>query len=303
MASKLSALPQGKQDELAFVVETIRRGFAHATERRSAERLRNAKLLKVILFGSYARGGWVEDPKGRYFSDYDLLCVVNSEELTDWAEYWAKIDRTLITAEAAGRDLRTPHSIIVHALDDVNEQLRLGRYFFIDIVNDGIVLFEEEGYPFAQPQPLSAAEALRETQNYYDEWLTGARDFLELADHARSMGKEKLAAFLLHQSAERGCQCLLLVRTLYSPKTHRLSKLREMTEDLEPRLRAVWPNGTKFERRCFALINDAYVKARYSPEYQISADELDWLRSRVDLLLQIVELASNERLADLKRAA
>lgn len=303
MASKLSALPQGKQDELAFVVETIRRGFAHATERRSSPRVRNAKLLKIILFGSYARGNWVEDPKGRYFSDYDILCVVNEEELSDLAEYWAKIDRTLINAEAAGRDLRTPHSIIVHTFDDVNEQLSLGRYFFIDIVNDGIVLFEEKGHPFAEPQPLTPARALQETTAYFEVWFRQATSFLDTSSYSQTKGELNEAAFLLHQSAERAYHCLHLVRTLYSPKTHRLTKLREMTEGLEPRLRQVWPNANKFERRCFALINDAYVKARYSPEYRITIEELDWLRSRVELLLQIVELASNERLADLKAAA
>jgi predicted nucleotidyltransferase/HEPN domain-containing protein len=303
MKSKLRFLPQGKQDELAFVVETIQRGFAHATERRTATRLRDAQLLKIILFGSYARGGWVEDPKGRYFSDYDILCVVNAEELTDWSEYWEKIDRTLIAAEAAGRDLRTPHSIIAHTLDDVNEQLRLGRYFWIDIARDGIVLFEKEGHPFDTPEPLTPAQALRETQTYYDEWSTGARDFLELADHANANGKVKLGAFLLHQSAERAYHCLLLVRTLYSPKTHRLNKLREMTEELEPRLRAVWPNASKFDRRCFGLLNDAYVKARYSPEYEINQSEFDWLRAHVRHLIELIEQASHERLTDLKAAA
>ena len=84
MKSRLRFLPQAKQDELAFVVETIRSGFAHATERRSMPRLRGGALLKIILFGSYARGDWIEDVKGRYFSDFDILCVVNADQFTDW---------------------------------------------------------------------------------------------------------------------------------------------------------------------------------------------------------------------------
>lgn len=32
-----------------------------------------------MLFGSYARGGWVEDRKSGYRSDYDLLVVVNNK--------------------------------------------------------------------------------------------------------------------------------------------------------------------------------------------------------------------------------
>ena len=59
--SKLELLPQGKQDELAFVIDVIRSGFAHATARRTQPHLRAAKLLKILLFGSYARGDWVDD--------------------------------------------------------------------------------------------------------------------------------------------------------------------------------------------------------------------------------------------------
>ena len=32
----------------------------------------------VVLFGSHARGDWVEDPETGYRSDYDLLVVVES---------------------------------------------------------------------------------------------------------------------------------------------------------------------------------------------------------------------------------
>ena len=55
-------------------------------------------------------------------------------------------------------------------------------------------------------------------------------------------------------------------------------------------------------RRFFALINDAYVKARYSSHYRITIDELEWLRNRVDHLLKVVENASLERLTTLEAA-
>ena len=83
-------------------------------------RLRDAKLLKIILFGSYARGDWVEDPVGRYFSDYDLLVIVNSDELTDVAEFWTKTEDRLLDELSAGKNLRTPVSIIYHSIEDVN---------------------------------------------------------------------------------------------------------------------------------------------------------------------------------------
>jgi predicted nucleotidyltransferase len=39
----------------------------------------SAPIEMLILFGSYARGDWVEDLPNRYFSDYDLMAVVATE--------------------------------------------------------------------------------------------------------------------------------------------------------------------------------------------------------------------------------
>ena len=303
MKTSVEHLPEGKQRELAFVVEAIRDGFAFAIARRTMPALRGGRLLKVILFGSYARGDWVEDPVGRYFSDYDLLVVVDREELTDVPEFWARTEERLLGELASGEKLRTPVSLIYHSLDDVNEKLRLGRYFFMDIVRDGILLFEEPGYPFAEPRPLTPAEALRETQDYFDEWFETANQFYRQFQHAVADGAPKVAAFQLHQATERFYHCLFLVRTLYSPKTHNLNQLRQLAEDIEPRLKEVWPRATKFERRCYELLREAYVKARYSRHYRITDEQLAWLSGRVELLQTIVRDLCEARISELAEAA
>lgn len=303
MKSDLDHLPEAKRHELAFVVHCLRKGFAFAIQRRTMPRLRGGRLLKIILFGSYARGDWVEDPVGRYFSDYDLLVVVDREELTDVTEFWARTEEQLLGELASGKKLRTPVSLIYHSLDDVNAKLRLGRYFFMDIVREGITLFEEPGHPFAEPKPLSPAEALRETQDYFEEWFDSAGRRFELAQEGLAKGYLKEAAFDLHQTTERLYHCLFLVRTLYSPKTHNLNQLRQLAEAIEPRLNEVWPRSTKFERRCYELLRDAYVKARYSRHYRISDEQLTWLSSRVELLQTIVRDLCEARIAELARAA
>ena len=288
MKTSLDHLPEGKRRELAHVVETVRAGFARATAQRTQPRYRNGKLLKIILFGSYARGDWVEDPVGRYFSDYDLLIVVNHDDLTDIAEFWEKTEAKFLADLSAGTVLRTPVSLIYHSLDDVNDKLRLGRYFFIDILRDGIALFEEPDHPFVEPQPLSAEQALKETQDYFDEWFESAGGFVRNAGYAIKDQDYKLAAFLLHQATERFYHCLFLVRTLYSPKSHNLNRLRDLAEELEPSLKAVWPRETRFEKRCYSLLRDAYIKARYSRAYRITEEELDWIAQRVALLQNLV---------------
>lgn len=303
MKRSLEHLPEGKRCELEFVAGVIREGFAKAVANRTQPRFRTGKLLKIILFGSYARGDWVDDPIGRYHSDYDLLVVVDHEDLTDVPEFWAKTEDRLLDELSAGKQLRTPVSVIYHSIADVNEQLEVGRYFFMDIVREGIVLHEEPGHPFAEPRPLSSQEALRETTEYFEDWFVSAGEFLDDAHGNVAKRRFKLAAFMFHQATERFYHCFILVQTLYSPKTHSLNRLRKLAEELEPRLLEVWPRDQKFERRSYELLRAAYVKARYSRQYRITAEELEWLGSRIDRLQGLVRRLCEERIEALAAAA
>jgi predicted nucleotidyltransferase len=140
----LDHLPAAKRAELAHVVAVLREGFAVAG--RQAPRLRDGRLLKIILSGSYARGDWVEDPIGRYFSDYDILVIVDHEDLTDVAKIWLPTEARLNIDVGEGTVLRTPVQPIYHSLDDVNDRLRRGRYFFTDIAKEGIVRSRSRGF-------------------------------------------------------------------------------------------------------------------------------------------------------------
>jgi len=232
-----------------------------------------------------------------------LLVVVSHEDLTDVPEFWAATEDKILEELSEGKALRTPVSLIYHSLDDVNEKLRLGRYFFIDILRDGIVLFEEPGHPFVEPQPLSPQQALDETRAFFEKWMDSASTFLKTGLDLRLQGHPNESAFLLHQATERLYQCLFLVRTLYTPKTHNLNRLRALAEDMEPSLKQVWPASNRDEKRAYARLREAYIKARYSREYRITEAELGWLGTRVELLKGLVEQACRMRLETLEKAA
>jgi HEPN domain-containing protein len=154
-----------------------------------------------------------------------------------------------------------------------------------------------------EPEPLSPAEALRETRDYFEEWFESAENFNRLSEEARRSGMQKESAFLLHQATERFYHCLFLARTLYSPKSHNLNQLRQLAEMVEPRLKEIWPRSTKFERRCYELLRDAYVKARYSRHYRITDEQLAWLSGRVELLREMVRELCEARIAELAETA
>ena len=297
MKTDLDHLPQSKQRELEHIVRVLFEEFEDATRIATQDWKRKGRILKVVLFGSYARGDWVADPKGGYFSDYDILVVVSDRRLTDTLEFWAKADDHLMRAVTVEKSISAPVNFIVHDLADVNEQLRHGRPFFVDIARDGIALYEMEGSDLVSPKPLSRAKRQAEAQAYFDDWFSSAAGFRSQAEHALKGGLPKIAAFEFHQATERFYHTVLLVLTLYSPKSHKLNFLRSQAESHAYDLIQVWPRDTRFAQRSFELLRRAYVDARYSPNYKITPEELEWLSERIDLLQSLVREICERQLA------
>jgi predicted nucleotidyltransferase/HEPN domain-containing protein len=304
MRRDVDHLPPTQQAELERVKRLLMDEFNQAILRATAPWKKNGKILKIILFGSYSRDDWIDEPANGYQSDFDLLIVVSHEDLTEISDYWFVAEDKIQRDEGVGR----PVNIIVHTLDEVNQSLKRGEYFWVDIARDGILLFELPGSALATPMPLTAVDACEMAGSYFaskladiDRWLETVQFQIERS--AKDSGFRKIAAFNLHQATETAYACFLLVRTLYFPRSHNIKFLRSLAEDKEPRLIAAWPREARIDRRRFELVKRAYVEARYSASYEISTEDLTAIASSVKGLRDIVEEVSRERLGELRRAA
>jgi HEPN domain-containing protein len=199
--------------------------------------------------------------------------------------------------------LKTPVNFIVHTLQEVNDGLAHGRYFFMDVARDGIALYESDDTQLHQPKPKTPHAALEMAEEYFEEWLPTAMSFKRNAGYAIKDGDFKLAAFLLHQCTERLYHCVLLVVTFYTPHVHNLGFLRTQAERLDRRLTYVWPSDSRQQRAMFEKLKEAYVKARYSKHYRISAEELTWLGEQVEELGRVVHAICSERIGQLEATA
>src|SRR3546814_173253 len=305
MKTSLDHLPAAKQRELERVVQILFEEFGDATTIATSTWKKQARILKVILYGSYARGGWIDEPhtaKG-YQSDFDLLIIVNHEKLTDRVEFWSSAEDRLNRELAITKTLRTPVNFIVHTLAEVNEGLSQGRYFFMDIARDGIALYQSDDTDLPEPQPKTPEQAVELAHEYFQEWFPAAEGMLETARFSHAQGRLKDAAFLTHQATERLYHCVLLVCTFYTPHVHNLGFLRTQAERIDARLIDVWPRETKADRARFEKLKEAYVKARYSKHYRITKEELTWLGERVEALGRIVEVICLGRIAALEQSA
>jgi predicted nucleotidyltransferase/HEPN domain-containing protein len=305
MRTDIDHLPPAKQRELERVVQILFEEFEEATCLATQDWKKKGRILKVILYGSYARGSWVDEPhtaKG-YQSDFDLLVVVSDKRLTDRVEYWAKAEERLIRELAITKTLRTPVNFIVHTLHEVNDGLAHGRYFFMDVAREGIALYQSDDSELHEPRPKTPEQALAMAREYFEEWFPSAAALREGADFYIDKSRPKEAAFSLHQATERLYHCVLLVCTFYTPHVHNIGFLRTQAERIDRRLVHVWPKDGRRERAMFEKLKDAYVKARYSKHYRISAEELAWLGERVEELGQVVHAVCSDRIAMLEGQA
>src|SRR5215468_20684 len=160
MKDTLDHLPAKKQDQLRAVADLIRK---------------EADPEMVVLFGSYARGDWVEDPAGGYFSDFDVLVVVKSRSMVDKHDLWSRVEM-----RAARITKPTELSLIVHDIKDVNEQLEKGFYFFSDIKKEGVLIYDSGRCHLAEAGERTAAERRAYAEKCFADWFGSATRFYRL---------------------------------------------------------------------------------------------------------------------------
>lgn len=275
MKTSLSHLPDYKQQQILQITEIIKDVVAPE---------------KIILFGSYATGTWVEDEyfedgtRYSYISDYDFLVITkNSQE-----------KEHILNDKIVNRSRHVTNvsvNCIIHDIEYVNEGLSFGQYFFADIVKEGVVLYDSGKIEFAQPKELRPREQKEIAQRYFDQWFTSAIEFIDLAEYAKKKTQPKKSAFLLHQATENFYNTILLVFTGYKPKTHSLEKLRQYAKPYSKELMQIFPDNTdnKTESHLFDLLRRGYIDARYKNDYTITEEELSTLLGKVHKMKEIVE--------------
>jgi hypothetical protein len=105
---------------------------------------------------------------------------------------------------------------------------------------------------------------------YFDSRFADITDWIELARFAKeedggSVRWRKKAAFNLHHAVETAYACLLLARSFYFPRSHKIRFLRSLAEDQDKRLIEAGPRDTRADRRRFELLKREPMSRRAIP--------------------------------------
>lgn len=289
MNQELSNIPKKKQKELLKIMEIIQN---LSSSKISAEML--------ILFGSYARGDFVvrdivsEGGNTRvYESDFDILLVTKKPTQEKNMRFAMEIN----SAIEKDTSITTRASIIIEDIFHVNKMLEEGRYFYIDIKQEGIVLYNTEKYRLKKPKILPVLRRKEIQQEDYELWFEDAIIFFGHYTFDVSNKNFKIAAFSLHQATEKYITAYLLVRTGYKPKTHGLEVLYKKIVEENQLFGEIFNLKDDRENYHFELLQKAYIEARYSKTYSITAEELSFLEEKILKLKDMVEKLCKEELS------
>lgn len=196
---------------------------------------------------------------------------------------------------------KQPVNLEIHDIEYVNKGLELGEYFFVDIVKEGVLLFDKKTVKFAEPRELTSEEKKEKALRYFNTWYPQSEQFIFDTENSIGRGTLRNPTFFLHQSTESLYYALLLVFTDYKPKTHNLWKLRRKSKLYSKELFNVFQAETdKAEKQLFELLKQGYIDARYREDFEITIDELKILLDRVKLMNRIVETICKEKIELIK---
>lgn len=257
----------------------------------------------IILYGSYARGGYVLWDERiefgvhtSYQSDLDILVVTSKSNIR------------IVEQRIRGKVVEKYHhafahrrhaypQIIVEYADNLNEALGKKQYFFTDIVKEGIKMYDTRNFKLAKPRDLSFKEIKEIAEDEYGRCFPLGDDLLFYAEMALSRADYCNGSFLLHQVSERFYYSILLVFTNYRPKTHKLTELGAMVKGYSQELVAAFPVDTEFGKHCFDLLCRAYIEARYNRHFVVTREECEYMLQRVKVLKELTERVCKERFA------
>ncbi len=253
----------------------------------------------IVLFGSHARGDWVEDIHTEdsathvYLSDFDILVTTKLKRTAGDANAHDRVEKAL----DAEKKIKTPYSIIYHSFGQVKQMITEGHYFFSDIKQQGVRLYlKNSKFNLGSVKVLTPQQRKTIAQKHFKQWFKSANSFYIQYGNALNIPDYKNAAFQLHQATERFYSAVTLVFINYRFRSHDLARLSRKVVSYDPRFAEVFPRATARQRTAYNRLKKAYIDARYNENYKITKNQLEYLATRVKQLQRLTKEICKEKI-------
>jgi len=280
MKTDINRLEKSKQEELDVILKIILDIWK-----------KHIKPEIVIVFGDYLKRNFRENNLVRewnhiveYRGIVDILIVTRKPN----HEKNMRLSREIISVIKNKNNILNSVNIMIEDIFNFDQAIREKRYFYIDIINEWILLYDSKKYSIKNIKNINKIEVKKVQKEDFHNWFNIAGEFLKDYKNAYERSSYKIAIFYLHQSTEMFITCYLIVKTWYKPKTHDLEVLYSKLKNYTNKFNTIFDLNT--ENEIFELIRWAYINSRYKKAYIVEKKDLDLLEEKIIKLSKIVKV-------------
>lgn len=253
--------------------------------------------LQIFSFSqnsyTYNFQGCFNDKQGYFRCDYCLLVVTETAtridyEMQDFANSYYR--HGTIT-------------VISHGRQSVMDAVQQNSRFFISVLTAGKLLYSKDGLLGGNPTPLfiparGAIKAIR----HYKHRIPLADGFLMCASECLEKEQFGICAFMLHQTVEQTCICLVRVHIAYRSEFHNLYRLLRLCTCFSEKPFQLFLS-TPEDERLFDVMAKSYSGSRYKDDFTVSRQDAERLYQRVASFLLLAKEMCNEKIELLAKSA
>lgn len=164
-----------------------------------------------------------------------------------------------------------------------------GHPFAATVYEKAFLLYQKEEVPLPFPATINADALKKEADQLFIQTKTRVKEFLAGAELYTVRVQYKMAAFMLHQSAEQALRAMLIINTGLHINSHSIDRLLRYCTMFCFELPDVFPRQNEKEKRLFQLLQKAYIDTRYKDDYSIKFEELTALTTQVKKLFSLFQ--------------
>ncbi|OMP75752.1 HEPN domain-containing protein [[Flexibacter] sp. ATCC 35208] len=184
---------------------------------------------------------------------------------------------------AACKDMASV-KILIRKAQEVYSFLQQGHIFYSVVCTDKALVYSINTVPLPVPEHLPVAEIREKAYKTFEQDTPKCEAFIDGARYYLLTKKYGIAAFMLQQVVEHLLRAVIASLMNRNVFTHNLTSLLQTCRLCAKEITTVFPRDTDKEKEFFQLLNTAYVKARYTNDYEIGEYEVSILLERVEYL-------------------
>lgn len=185
----------------------------------------------------------------------------------------------------------------IFPFDYAEQQLRDQNLFFVHACALSNLIYSNPTKDIDMFDQYNVDEILlNNIRNNFSKELVKVNGFIEGADFFLEKGNLSQSAFMLHQFIELLFRNLGLFMMGRERKCHSIKEQQTYIKEYVPKLGSLFSTEKDEEQILLKLLDEAYITTRYSRNYHINKEQIQYIREKAEIMYELVGKLFEEKL-------